>query len=52
MDLPTRWPVNTYLSLLFGAWDEIAAEELGPVPAARLTAEPRGFPTASADVLP
>lgn len=34
-DLSVRWLVTSYVSLLFGAWDEIALGELGPMQAAR-----------------
>lgn len=35
-DIPTKWLVASYISLLFGAWDEISQGELGPVHATRL----------------
>lgn len=35
-DIPTKWLVASYISLLFGAWDEISQGELGPVQATRL----------------
>lgn len=34
-EIPIRWLVTSYLSLLFGAWDEISLGELGPAQAAR-----------------
>jgi AcrR family transcriptional regulator len=37
--IPIRWLVSSYVSLLFGAWDEIAVGELGPMQAARLVVE-------------
>ncbi len=36
MDQPARWLVASYIGLLFAAWDEISAGELGPSQAARL----------------
>jgi AcrR family transcriptional regulator len=38
-DLSIRWLVSSYMSLLFGAWDEIAVGELGPAQAARLVVD-------------
>ena len=35
-DLPPRWLVASYIGLLFAAWDEIEAGEVGPAHAARL----------------
>lgn len=35
-DIPTKWLIASYISLLFGAWDEISQGELGPVHATRL----------------
>lgn len=37
--IPVRWLVGSYVSLLFGAWDEIAVGELGPMQAARLVVD-------------
>ena len=37
--IPIRWLVSSYVSLLFGAWDEIAVGELGPMQAARLVVD-------------
>lgn len=36
VDQPARWLVVSYIGLLFAAWDEIAAEEMGSAQAARL----------------
>lgn len=38
-DQPARWLTASYIGLLFAAWDEIAAGELGPVQASRLINE-------------
>ena len=36
LDQPPRWLVASYIGLLFAAWDEIEAGEVGPARAARL----------------
>ena len=38
-EFPIRWLVSSYVSLLFGAWDEIAVGELGPMQAARMVVD-------------
>lgn len=38
-DQPARWLVASYIGLLFAAWDEIVAGELGQVQAARLVVD-------------
>ncbi len=38
-DQPARWLVGSYIGLLFAAWDEIFAGELGHVQAARLVVD-------------
>lgn len=38
-EIPIRWLVSSYVSLLFGAWDEIAVGELGQAHAARLVVD-------------
>ena len=35
-EIPGRWLVASYVSLLFAAWDEIIMGELGTVQASRL----------------
>ena len=39
VDQPARWLVASYIGLLFAAWDEIVAGELGQVQAARLVVD-------------
>ena len=39
VDQPARWLVASYIGLLFAAWDEIVAGELGHVHAARLVVD-------------
>ncbi len=38
-DQPARWLVASYIGLLFAAWDELAAGELGSAQATRLVVE-------------
>lgn len=38
-DQPARWLVASYVGLLFAAWDEIAAGEMGVVQASRLVTQ-------------
>jgi len=39
VDQPARWLVASYVGLLFAAWDEIAAGEIGSAQAARLVVQ-------------